>query len=193
MTASRPDFLPLSIEELANGYCLFMANAYRLIEDGEKLAATRRHLGAIGCFQAAVEEIVRGHLLEKVVAVEESDAAAWNAFGKTLDDRSRLLDVLTGEIHQEIYRSGTAQEDHARWIPLLHLDFVRTRFDGRLFVPPGGNLAGLDDMESAARGYYKYVLGLFNAFNFFGLPNPAAQLKTFWGLRAAARNQSLLR
>lgn len=183
----------LTIEELANAYCLFMANAYRLIEDGERLAAAQRHLGAIGSFQAAVEEIVRGHLIEKAVAFEDSDVTSWQEYWTVLGSRERLLALLTGDIHREIYDSEKARADYVSGINLLPLDFSRIRFDGNIFLPPGGDLAGMTDMESAAKAYYKYVMGLFNAFNFFGLPNPAAQLKTFWGIRAAARNQSLVR
>jgi len=183
----------LTLEELANGYCLFMANGYRLIEDGEKLLAARRPLGALGCFQQAAEELVRGHLLSEAVVLEDEDAAGWTRFWRDLSDRTRLLEILDAQIHPDIYRNEKSRERYERGAKLLPLEFVRIAFRSGRFDAPGGNLAGLPSVEDAARGYYEYVLGLFHAFNFYGLPNPATQIQTFWGLRVAARNQRLVR
>lgn len=183
---------PLSIEELANGFCLLMANAYRGIEDGEKLTAARRYAGALGAFQGAAEEIARGYLVEGAVLLEESDAAGWTRFWTDFNDRSRLLDLLAGEIQDRMFRNAAAQERYRRGLRLLPLDFQRIGFDGGIFTPPGHGLAGEAGIESAARAYYEYVMGLFHAFNFFGLPHPATQVQTFWGLRAGHLNRHLV-
>lgn len=185
----------LTLEEMANAYCLLMANAYRLIEDGEKLNAARRPLGALGCFQAAVEELVRGHLIAKAVLLDDQDEDGWRQFWSDFSDRRRLLDVLERDIHPAIYANAESKERYAQGFALLALDFVTNRFDeatGR-FLPPGGDLAGFPSMEAASRGYYEYVMGLYHAFNFYGLPNPATQIQTFWGLRMGARNAALVR
>jgi len=182
----------LSLEEMANSFCLLMANAYRLIEDGEKLSAARRHTGAVGSFQAAVLEIIRGHLIAEAVLLEDDDADGWDRFWEDQNDRARLLRILEDQIHDKMYRDQRAHERYQRGLSLLPLEFVRISFDGRLFLPPGGDLAGHENIEAAARSYYEYVMGLFHAFNFYGLPNPATQIQTFWGLRMAARNAKLV-
>ncbi len=185
----------LSLEELANSYCLMMANAYRLIEDGEKLSAAGRALGALGSFQAATEELVRGHLIGQAVLFDDADATAWNAFWETMNDRKKLLQVLENEIHNEIYRSEDARRRYDVGFSLLKLDFVLNTFETSTgqYRPPGGDLNGLPSMENAAKAYYEYVIGVYHAFNFYGLPNPATQAQTFWGLRTGARNAPLVR
>jgi hypothetical protein len=185
----------LSLEELANSFCLMMANAYRLIEDGEKLHAAGRHLGAIGSFQAATDELVRGHLISKAVTLTDRDGEGWKEFWSGMNDRSKRLEVLEREIHPEIYKSDDSRRRYHESFALLGLDFVCNRFEeasGR-FLPPGGSLGGLSSMEEAAKSYYEYVIGLYHAFNFYGLPNPATQAQTFWGLRMGAQNESLAR
>lgn len=191
--STNPPAAVLTLEELANGFCLFMANGYRLIEDGEKLLAARRPLGALGCFQNAAEELVRGHLLSGAVTLEDDDGAGWTRLWADLNDRARLREILEAQIHPDIYRNEKSRARYERGAKLLPLEFVRIAFRNGRFDAPGGDLAGLPTIDDAARGYYEYVMGLFHAFNFFGLPNPATQIKTFWGLRQAARNQRLLR
>jgi len=185
----------LSLEELANSYCLMMANAYRLIEDGEKLSAAGRALGAIGCFQAATAELVRGHLIGQAVLFEDSDVDAWRVFWETVGDRRKLIDVLENEIHPEIYRGEDARRRYDVGFSLLKLDFVNNTFNAAKgqYRPPGDDLSGLPSMEVAAKSYYEYVIGVYHAFNFYGLPNPATQAQTFWGLRTGARNAPLVR
>ena len=177
---------------MANAYCLMMANAYRLIEDGEKLAAVGRPLGAIGSFQSGLDEMVRAYLLEKAVLLEDSDHDGWNNFWSQCEDRAQLLAVLGSDIHPEIYASRDSQEKYRRGFSLLSLDFTRNRFDGDRFLPPGGALAGFDTMDKAAAAYYEYVMGVYHGLNFYGLPRPATQVQTFWGLRIGAQNAKLV-
>lgn len=185
----------LTLEELANAYCLMMANAYRLIEDGEKLSMAGRYVGAIGSFQAATDELVRGHLISNAVLLADEDAAGWREFWATMNDRSKRLQVLEKEIHHNIYRSEESKHRYDRGFALLSRDFVHNTFDeaSGTFLPPGGDLAGHASMQEAGKSYYEYVIGLYHAFNFYGLPNPATQIQTFWGLRAGARNAPLAR
>ena len=185
---------PLSLEELANGYCLLMANGYRLIEDGEKLSAQKRFLGALGCFEAASEELARGHLLTRAVLLEDDDVDGWRRFWAIYEDRLALRKLLEDEVHHEIYKNEDARRRYNRAFPLLGLDFTHIRFEknGDRFLPPGEPAAGYS-IDETARIYYEYVLGLYHGLNFYGLPNPATQVQTFWGLRAGHRNRSLAR
>ena len=183
MKNDRP---PLSLEECANAYCLLMANAYRLIEDGEKLSAQKRFVGAVGSFHAAAHEIVRAHLISHAVVLEESNEAGWRRFWFDIDDRSRRLEILESDIHPSIYRSETARTRYAESFRLLDDDFRHVAYDDarEIFLPPGGaHLADHADKE-LARLSYEYIMGLFHAFNFYGLPNPLTQIKTFYALRA---------
>jgi hypothetical protein len=185
----------LTLEELANAYCLMMANAYRLIEDGEKLSAAGRPLGAVGCFQAATDELVRGHLIGKAVLLEETDDAGWSEFWANMNDRARRLAILERDIHPDIYRSDDSRGRYRTGMTLLPREFIHNHFEaatGR-FLPPGDDTAAIGDMRAVAKAYYEYVIGLYHAFNFYGLPNPATQIQTFWGLRMGARNESLVR
>lgn len=172
-----------------------MVNAYRLIEDGEKLIAAGRALGAIGSFQAATEELVRGHLISKAVLLDDGDSAGWGVFWETMTSRTKLLHVLETDIHSEIFRSEDSRRRYDVGFSLLKLDFIHNTFDAATarFLPPGGDMNGLDSMQLAAKSYYEYVIGVYHAFNFYGLPNPATQAQTFWGLRTGVRNASLVR
>jgi hypothetical protein len=175
----------LSLEECANGYCLAMTNAYRLIEDGEKLLIQRRFLGAIGCFQAALDELVVGFLISKAVTFADDDEAAWENFWAVFHDRAARRTLLEREIHPRVYRDADAEDRYGDGHRLLPFDFVATTFDDHAlcFVPPGGGVMNEGNERETAGRYYEYIMGLFHAFNFYGLPNPAAQAKTFWAMK----------
>ena len=175
----------VSLEELANGYCLAVGNAFRLVEDGEKLFHIKRYSGAAGLFRDAVNEVVKAHLIHNAVTLAEDDEAGWNLFWKKFRGWQEKFDVLETEIHPHIYRTDEAKARYAKAHPLLKVDFTRLRFHEEMvqFLPPGANLLGHGNDEEITRTLYEYVLGLFHAFNFGGLPNPKTQFETFRAMK----------
>jgi hypothetical protein len=178
--------ISLSLEESANAYCLAMANAYRLIEDGERLSAHKRFVGASGAFSSAIHELVKGFLISEAVVLRENDASGWRTFWDDVNDTERRRRVLFERIHPLIYRSSEARTRYTDAFELLAEPFGPVLFDGERFQPPGGRCLVKHGDAASARLLYEYVMGLFHAFNFYGLPNPRTQAETFWALRSTS-------
>lgn len=175
----------ISLEELTNGYCLAVANAFRLVEDGETLYMQKRFNGAAGLFRDAVNEIVKAHLIQKAVLLEDSDTDGWELFHRQFHGWKEKLEVLDKDIHPFIYKSDDARRRYEQAHELMEIDFTRLAFDetSKIFLPPGGNIFSKRSDKDIVKILYEYVLGLFHAFNFGGLPDPKSQYQSFRAMK----------
>ncbi len=172
---------PVSLESLAEAFCMTIANAYRLVEDGEKLLRNNRYLGAVGSFYHAIDEIVRAHLIGKAAAFKTEDQERWNGFWRVSENRPEKLRILESEVHANIFPDPREAEGAKGLLEKIKSEFVYVAYDptSGAFVPPGEVVVRSNQVATLAKDLHHYVLRLFSFFNFQGLPTPQSVLQVF--------------
>ena len=92
------------VAELARGHCLAVANARRLILDGELLLNSGSFLSAISQFRLAVEELAKAHLITNASVFKTTDTEKWKWFWSAFDNHREKLRIIEYEFHWEHYR-----------------------------------------------------------------------------------------
>lgn len=169
---------PLTLEELANGHCLAVANAFRLIQDGEVLLEAKKWLSAINLFKLASEELAKAHIITQASVFDESDSEKWEWFWRSLSDHREKLRILEYELHWGGYQD---KDEFNRRVSLLRRQREDTLYVGfnheqRTFIAPGSVLG---DAEEFATVQHRYVIGVLQLFVVAGLPTPEVQLSVY--------------
>ena len=160
---------PLPIRELARGHCLSVANADRLIRDGEMLLSSGRFLSAINEFRLAVEELAKAHLMTQPSTLRSTDADKWKWFWSAFDDHREKLRIIENEFHWDRYQDKNEFNRRVSFLRTareksIYVDFDRSR---NVFSSPedyfvdAANLASLD---------HQYVTKIYAMFTLSGMP-----------------------
>jgi AbiV family abortive infection protein len=157
------------IPELAKGHCLAVANARRLIVEGELLLKSGGYLSAINQFRLAVEELAKAHLISQASTFKETDTEKWKWFWAAFNDHREKLRIIEYEFHWESYRD---REEFNRRISVLrnsrekvlYVDFDRAN---KKFSSPDQHLA---DPGTMAVLDHQYVLKIYELFTVAGMP-----------------------
>ncbi len=160
---------PLPIRELARGHCLSVANADRLIRDGEILLNLGRYLSAINEFRLAVEELAKAHLMTQASKFRSSDAEKWKWFWKAFDDHREKLRIIEYEFHWDGYQDKNEFNRRVSFLRTareksIYVDFDRSQ---NVFSSPEGYF---DDAAKLAILDHEYVIKIYAMFTLSGMP-----------------------
>jgi len=171
----------VSLELLADGYCKSINNARRLIDDGEILINCERFIAAIDFLRLALEELVKAHLINQAVFLDENDKDKWKCFWRAFHDHKEKIRLLELEFHWPLYQNINEFHKTVNILKTQREESIYVQFDSdkKEFLSPEDFFGSKDDIRRYVINEFQYAKNIYERFIIAGKPKPDFVIKVF--------------
>jgi AbiV family abortive infection protein len=147
--------VPLSQNEIANGYLLCRDNSERLINDATILFSNNAFLSSISICRLANEEIAKARILWISSKFVETDIEKWKWFYKALNDHKEKLNILENDIHMNIQRNEESSKEIITKLKKTRENTIYVWLENGKFSLPGSYFYNIEYSSNIELEYSK--------------------------------------